>query len=53
MLPKILGIVASGNAGSCRVLEKSGFILAQEETGSLHGWHKVIRTYESTAQHQE
>ena len=52
-MPKILGIVASGNLGSCRVLEKSGFVLAQEEVGSLHGWHGVIRTYESAAQHQE
>lgn len=52
-LPKILGIVATGNVGSCRVLEKSGFVLAQEETGSLHGWHGVIRTYESTSKYQE
>ncbi len=50
--PIILGIVASGNRGSCRVLEKSGFTLAQEELGSLHGWHGVIRTYESIAQNK-
>jgi len=52
-LVKVLGVVASSNGGSCRVLEKSGFALAQEDTGSLHGWHGVIRTYESAVQHQE
>ncbi|MBW2367929.1 MAG: GNAT family N-acetyltransferase [Deltaproteobacteria bacterium] len=52
-LPKILGIVASGNVGSCSVLEKSGFVLVHEETGSLNGWHGVIRTYESAEKRRE
>ena len=41
----VLGVVASANVGSCRVLEKSGFLLAKEETGVLHGWQGLIRTY--------
>ena len=44
-LPAVLGVVASANVGSCRVLEKSGFLLANEETGVLHGWQGLIRTY--------
>ena len=44
-LPTVLGVVASANTGSCRVLEKSGFLLAKEEAGVLHGWQGLIRTY--------
>lgn len=44
-LPTVLGVVASGNIGSCRVLEKSGFLLEKEEVGTLHGWQGLIRTY--------
>jgi ribosomal-protein-alanine N-acetyltransferase len=52
-LPKILGIAASGNVGSCSVLEKSNFVLVNEKIGFLHGRHGGIRTYESTAKYQE
>lgn len=41
----VLGVVAGANVGSCRVLEKSGFLLAKEETGVLHGWQGLVRTY--------
>ncbi len=53
MLPTIFGIVAGANTGSCRVLEKSGFALIKEQSGSLHGWQGVIRTYESSASNEE
>ena len=52
-LTKILGVVASGNVGSCSVLEKSGFFLAHEKPGFLHGWYGGIMTYESAAKHQK
>lgn len=44
-LPEILGIVASDNAGSCRVLEKAGFVLATETAWPLHGTMRMVRTY--------
>jgi ribosomal-protein-alanine N-acetyltransferase len=44
-LPTILGVVARENLGSCRVLEKSGFVLAKEEADTLHGRKGLIRTY--------
>lgn len=44
-LPEILGVVSLENAASCRVLEKSGFVLASESEGSLHGRAGVVRTY--------
>jgi ribosomal-protein-alanine N-acetyltransferase len=39
------GIVARDNAGSCKVLEKAGFVLRQEETRPLHGVTRPVRTY--------
>jgi [ribosomal protein S5]-alanine N-acetyltransferase len=45
-LPKILGIVAADNVGSCRVLEKSGFVFSKEHFGKMHEWEGVIKTYE-------
>jgi RimJ/RimL family protein N-acetyltransferase len=44
-LPCILGIVSVENKESCRVLEKAGFTLYQEKTGSLHRRQTRIRTY--------
>lgn len=44
-LPEVLGIVASDNAASCRVLEKAGFVLAEESERSLHGVTRMVRTY--------
>ncbi len=41
----ILGIAHRDNPGSCRVLEKSGFILADESPGVLHGRRGLVRTY--------
>jgi ribosomal-protein-alanine N-acetyltransferase len=44
-LPLILGIVARANVRSCRVLEKAGFVLADESMGCLHGRRGLVRTY--------
>lgn len=44
-LPLILGIVASENIASCRVLENAGFVLADESMGWLHGKRRLVRTY--------
>lgn len=44
-LPGVLGIVATENAPSCRVLERAGFGLVDEAPGSLHGRHGLVRTY--------
>jgi RimJ/RimL family protein N-acetyltransferase len=44
-LPRVLGIVATDNVASCRVLERAGFTLAREAAGSLHGRPGLIRTY--------
>ncbi len=44
-LPYILGIVASDNAASCRVLEKAGFILSEEVERELHGTRRMVRIY--------
>lgn len=47
-LPRILAIVATDNAASCRVLENAGFELAEEAPGRLHGRSGLIRKYEKT-----
>jgi ribosomal-protein-alanine N-acetyltransferase len=47
-LPRILGVVHTDNAGSCRVLEKAGFTLVNEEAGILNGKTGLLRTYERT-----
>lgn len=47
-LPRVLGIVASDNAASCRVLVRAGFVLVEESMGSLHGLERRIRRYEKT-----
>jgi len=53
-LPTVLGVVSSENVGSCRVLEKSGYGLAKEKAGTLHGRQGLIRTYAmSFPAHQE
>jgi ribosomal-protein-alanine N-acetyltransferase len=44
-LPLVLGIVASENAGSCKVLERAGFVLFEESMGCLHGRRGLVRTY--------
>lgn len=41
----LLGIVASDNLGSIRVLEKTGFRLVEERERSLHGEVALVRTY--------
>jgi ribosomal-protein-alanine N-acetyltransferase len=45
-LPRILGIVATDNASSCRVLERAGFILATESMKTLNGRPGLVRRYE-------
>jgi RimJ/RimL family protein N-acetyltransferase len=45
-LPRILGVVASDNAASCRVLQRVGFTLADESLRELHGRCGIVRTYE-------
>ncbi|NLF96788.1 MAG: GNAT family N-acetyltransferase [Candidatus Riflebacteria bacterium] len=45
-LPHILGIVATENHASCRVLEKAGFRLLCEEIGKMHGKDCLRRKYE-------
>ena len=49
-LPRVLGIVATDNAASCRVLEHAGFVLAEESLGKLHGHSGLVRTYEKARQ---
>lgn len=44
-LPHILGIVASDNASSCRVLEKAGFTFTEEIERDLHGTRRLVRIY--------
>ena len=44
-LSHILGIVHHDNTVSCRVLERAGFVLADEKAGQLHGRDGRVRTY--------
>jgi [ribosomal protein S5]-alanine N-acetyltransferase len=44
-IPCILGIVASENLGSCRVLEKSGYELMEEKHTHAFGRECLCRTY--------
>ncbi len=44
-LPRVLGIVASDNRGSIRVLEKAGFTLVEETLRQLHGERRSVRVY--------
>ncbi len=48
-LPGVDGIVASDNVGSCRVLEKAGFVLVAEAMRSLHGATRLVRRYRKQA----
>ena len=48
-LPGVDGIVAADNAGSCRVLEKAGFVLVGEAPRPLHGVTRRVRTYRRRA----
>jgi len=45
-LSRILGVVASDNVASCRVLQHAGFELTGESMGELHGRPGLVRTYE-------
>jgi ribosomal-protein-alanine N-acetyltransferase len=47
-LPLVLGIVASDNIASCRVLERADYILHDESTHCLHGVTRLVRTYQKT-----
>jgi [ribosomal protein S5]-alanine N-acetyltransferase len=44
-LAHVLGIVATENIASSRVLERAGFALIDESTRSLHGQTRLVRTY--------
>lgn len=44
-LKHIMGIVASENAGSCRVLEKAGFEFIEEKERTMHGSLKLAKIY--------
>lgn len=44
-LPSIMGIVASANIASCKVLEKSGFKFVNETFRLMHSEKKMIKTY--------
>ena len=44
-LAQVLGIVASENIASCRVLERAGFAFIDESMRSLHGRTRLVRTY--------
>lgn len=52
-LPRVLGIVATDNAASCRVLEHAGFEFAEESMGRLHGRSGLVRRYEKARQVSE
>lgn len=44
-IPFVLGIVASDNRASCRVLEKSGYIFVEEKGKSAFGRHCLCKIY--------
>lgn len=44
-LSQILGIVASENIASCKVLANSGYELTNEVKGKLHNWKRIVKTY--------
>jgi ribosomal-protein-alanine N-acetyltransferase len=44
-LAQVLGIAASENIASCRVLERAGFAFLDESMRSLHGRARLVRTY--------
>ena len=48
-LPRVLGIVATDNGASCKVLQYAGFELIEESMGRLHGRHRLVRTYEKAS----
>jgi ribosomal-protein-alanine N-acetyltransferase len=47
-LPRVLGIVATDNVASCRVLERADFVLAAESMKTLNGRSGLVRRYEKT-----
>ena len=49
-LPRVLGIVATDNGASCKVLQYAGFELIEESMGRLHGRSGLVRTYEKARQ---
>jgi RimJ/RimL family protein N-acetyltransferase len=44
-ISEIYGICRADNIASCRVLEKSGFALLDENSGDCHGGNYLIRKY--------
>lgn len=44
-LAQVIGIAASENRASCRVLERAGFAFMDESLRSLHGRTRLVRTY--------
>jgi ribosomal-protein-alanine N-acetyltransferase len=49
-LPRVLGIVATDNVASCKVLQYAGFELIEESMGRLHGRSGLVRMYEKARQ---
>ena len=49
-LPRVLGIVATDNPASWKVLHNAGFELIGESMGKLHGRSGLVRTYETARQ---
>jgi len=47
-LSRILGIVHKENVASCRVLERAGFALVNEELRNVNQREGLVRTYERT-----
>ena len=45
LLPSVVGVVATDNVASCRVLERSGFGLESERERALHGRMQLARQY--------
>ena len=44
-LAQVLGVAASENIASCRVLERAGFAFIDESMRGLHGRTRLVKTY--------
>ena len=44
-LARVLGIVATENVASCKVLERAGFAFVDESMRALHGHMRLVRAY--------